>query len=142
LGDLVLPIAALIVIEEASHTSEELQTNFDIVDECSSKSSLIIMHIPQYWKPHWIFVLLYFRKPRWVCRSSRDLSMRRRKSSCCDQGDSDWTLTWHICVGKSIFMFTQSLIECHYARLEALHIHASPLTIDTAEWRICHALSM
>jgi hypothetical protein len=40
LGNLELPIAALLLIEEASNTPEELQSNFGIVDECSSKSKL------------------------------------------------------------------------------------------------------
>lgn len=34
----MLPIAALLIIEEASNTPGELQANYGIVDECSSKS--------------------------------------------------------------------------------------------------------
>lgn len=37
----MLPIAALKIIEEASNTPEELQTNYATVDECSSISSSI-----------------------------------------------------------------------------------------------------
>jgi hypothetical protein len=40
LGDLVLPLAALQIIEEASRTPEELQTNYAIVDQCSNKSRI------------------------------------------------------------------------------------------------------
>jgi hypothetical protein len=40
MGDLVLPLSALQIIEEASRTPEELQTNYAIVDQCSNKSSI------------------------------------------------------------------------------------------------------
>jgi hypothetical protein len=140
----VLPLAALKIIEEASNTPEELQTNYAIVDECSS-ISILTKHWAQFQKPLQFFVIWDSRKQRWVRRCCWNLSVRCRKSAWCDQGYSDWTLTWHICVSKAIKIFTYSenqRILCYYARLTALHIHAYPLTIDIVDWGICPALSM
>jgi hypothetical protein len=44
LGDLVLPLAALKIIEEASNAPEELQANFATVDQCSSISIVFVNH--------------------------------------------------------------------------------------------------
>jgi hypothetical protein len=41
-GDLFLPILALRIIEDNSASDFDLQTNFDLVDECGGKSVVVL----------------------------------------------------------------------------------------------------